>query len=93
MTVREPEWTEQDLAEAIALLSVEADTCRGCGEPLSESTDPRAAGGYEADLPTKCHACAALNSRRDKYEDGRGLLFEVKRTWRDDDPDGGWRYG
>lgn len=82
MTVREPEWTEQDLAEAIALLSVEADTCRDCGEPRSESTDPEAEDGYHADLPTRCHACTELNRVRDKYEDGRGLYFEVRRTWK-----------
>lgn len=93
MTIREPEWTEQDRAEAIALLKVEADTCPGCGEPLSESTHRKAAGGYDVDGPDRCHACAALNAEQDKHKDGRALYFQVKRTWRDDDPDGGWRYG
>ncbi|MGH3375980.1 MAG: hypothetical protein ACRDP6_14675 [Actinoallomurus sp.] len=93
MTVREPEWTEQDLAEAVALLKVEADTCQGCGEPLAESTDPRADGGYEVDDPDRCHGCTALNIQRDKHKDGRPLKFELRRTWREDDPDGGWRYG
>lgn len=93
MTVREPEWTEQDLAEAMALLKVEADTCQGCGEPRSETTSPKAAGGYDVDGPVRCHACAALNVERDKHKDGRDLFFAVNRTWRDDDPDGGWRYG
>lgn len=91
MTVREPEWTEQDLGEAIALLKVEADTCR-CGEPLSESTDPKADGGYDVDDPIRCHACTALNAKRKQYDD-TALFFEVKRTWQDEGTDGGWRYG
>lgn len=81
VTVREPEWTEQDLAGAIALLKVEADTCPGCGEPLSEATHPDAEGGYQADLPTRCHACTELNRVREKYQDGRSLYFQVRRTW------------
>jgi hypothetical protein len=84
VTVREREWTEQDLAEAIALLKVEADTCPGCREPLSESTDPDAEGGYDIDLPTVCHACTPLNKTREKYAEAgmdRGVFFEVKRTW------------
>ena len=34
----EPLWLEDDRAWAIALLQVEAETCRGCGHPLSETT-------------------------------------------------------
>lgn len=81
VTVREPEWTKQDLAEASALLQVEADTCRGCGQPMSESTQVEAEDGYDVDLPTRCHACTELNRVRDRYEDGRSLFFEVNRTW------------
>ena len=34
----EPLWLEDDRAWAMALLEVEADTCSGCGNPLSETT-------------------------------------------------------
>jgi hypothetical protein len=84
VTVRESEWTAQDLAEAMALLKVEADTCSGCGEPLSESTDPEASGGYDVDDPIVCFACAPLNKAREYYAKhgmDRGVFFEVKRTW------------
>lgn len=83
MTIREPEWTEQDLAEAIALLKVEADTCNGCGEPLSETTDPEAEGGYDVDAPTRCHACTELaRARAVERPHPEALYFEVRRTWK-----------
>lgn len=82
MTVREPEWTEQDLAEAMALLKLEADTCRGCGELLSESTHPDAEGGYEVDPPTRCHACTELErARAVERPYPTALYYEVRRTW------------
>jgi hypothetical protein len=57
---------------------VEADTCPGCGQPLSESTDPDREGGYEVPLPTRCHACTALHTHQDKYAESKpGLMFEV----------------
>lgn len=81
MTEVEAEWDDENRAWAIALLQVEADTCRGCGEPLSESTHPDAEDGYAVDLPTRCHACTALDQARAPYQDGRALYFEVQRTW------------
>lgn len=78
MTEVEPEWTAEDRAWAFADLQLEADTCGGCGQPLSESTDPEREGGYEAPLPTRCHACTTLTAQQDKYTEARpGLLFEV----------------
>lgn len=75
-------------------MQVEADTCSGCGEPLSESTAPAAEGGYDADRPIRCHACTELNRMRDKYPEGHGLYFGVRRTWTNDsDEDWGWRRG
>lgn len=57
---------------------MEADTCPGCGQPLSESTDPDHEGGYEVPLPTRCHACTALHVHQDKYVESKpGLMFEV----------------
>lgn len=80
MTEVEPEWTEEDRAWAIALLELHADTCGGCGQPLSQSTDPDAEGGYEVPDPTRCHACTALHKHQEKYaEAAPGLLFETQR--------------
>lgn len=85
MTVREPEWTAQDLGEAIALLKVEADTCRGCGEPKSESMLPEAEDGYHVDDPTRCHACTELDrARAVERPHPNALYFEVQRTWTPD---------
>lgn len=62
----------------MALLQLEADTCRGCELPLSETTQPEAEGGYEVDAPTRCHACTPLAKARETYkEHPAGLMFRV----------------
>lgn len=82
MTVREREWTEQDFAEALALLKLEAETCSGCGEPRSESMHPDAEGGYKVDDPTRCHACTELErARAVERPHPQALFFEVERVW------------
>lgn len=85
VTVREPEWTERDLAEATALLALEAETCPGCGQPISESTHPDAEDGYEVDLPIRCHACTELDrARAIDRPNPSALSFEIRRTWTPD---------
>ena len=80
VTETDPEWTEEDRAWAIALLEVEADTCSGCGQPLSETTRAEAEGGYEVPPPTRCHACTALHTHQERYADAKpGLMFELER--------------
>ncbi|MBX6166288.1 MAG: hypothetical protein IRY84_01385 [Thermobispora bispora] len=82
-TVWDPLWTEDDLAWALAQRAEDAERCSGCGLPLSETTDPDAEGEYEAPLPTRCHACTALEKRREEYrESPPGLLFSVHRKQR-----------
>lgn len=72
-------WTEEDLGWALAQDAEDAERCQ-CGHPLSETTDPDAEGEYEAPLPTRCHACTALEKRREEYrESPLGLLFSVAR--------------
>lgn len=79
MTVTEPEWTEEDQAWAIALLQLEADTCPGCGQPLSQSTLPAAEGEYEVPAPTRCHCCTTLHVHQERYAEAKpGLMFEAQ---------------
>lgn len=48
--------------------SADALCPKGCGQPLSESTDPANEGQYEAlPLPTRCHACTALEEAKSNY--------------------------
>jgi hypothetical protein len=80
VTEIEPEWDDAERAWAIALLEVVADTCPDCGQPRDESTHEDAEGAYEADLPTRCHACTALHKAMARYsESDPGLQFEVRR--------------
>jgi hypothetical protein len=83
----EPEWDEHEQAWALALVEDEADTCRGCGQPVSETTHPDAAGGYEVPLPVVCHGCRALHHRQKNYtsedvEDPGSYQFHTIRTWK-----------
>ena len=75
----EPEWDEEQQALVLALLEVEADTCSGCGLPLSETTqdvtgpdgkpDPAASMRQYVVKPTsRCYACAALHEMQDKAD-------------------------
>ena len=82
ITEVEPEWTDAERSWAIALMQVEADSCPGCGEPLSETTQPDAEDGYTVDAPTRCHACTELErARAVDRQHPSALFFEVKRTW------------
>lgn len=80
MTTVEAEWDEQERGWAEALQHVEADTCKGCRQLLSESTGPEAEGAYAAALPTRCHGCTPLAKAREEYaEQAAGLLWQVVR--------------
>ncbi|MFC5744833.1 hypothetical protein [Actinomadura rugatobispora] len=71
-------------AEAIALLDVEADTCTGCGQPLSETTHPDAFGGYKTEPPVRCNGCDALRLGQKDYAEVphfHTLRWRVHRTW------------
>ena len=60
----------------MALWAVEADTCNGCGQPLSESTDPVNEFGYTAE-PHRCHACSAMSKATRAWADGGGSMDGV----------------
>jgi hypothetical protein len=82
VTVWDPEWTPQDRAWAQAHLEEQAATCRGCGHPLAETTQPGAEGRYRVPPPVICHACRPLEIAERKWrevEGGPGALFHVER--------------
>lgn len=66
-TTREPEWTEEDLAEQLALISYRATLCDCCGLPLAM------VGGHERDAPQ------LIVKRR--YCWARKTLEETKAQW------------
>lgn len=81
MTVREPEWTDEDRGYLLALLAEEAETCQGCGQPSEESRDKATARTWEVVQET-CWACMPLQA---VMEDGakssaRGRFYGVRRT-------------
>lgn len=79
ITVHDAEWTDDDRACAQARRRNEADRCPGCGLPMSETTDAKNMGGYEAPYPVQCFACTPLEKRKAEYED-RHYLFHVQKT-------------
>lgn len=75
---------------------MEADTCNGCGQPLSETLRPEAFQGYSAPLPMACQGCKALHARQAEYGDDRhlsALRFQVQRTWQPETGVNGARLG
>ncbi|RCG31990.1 hypothetical protein DQ384_05460 [Sphaerisporangium album] len=85
MTVREPEWLEDDLAWALAWKHEQDCKCPGCKLPLDETTDPANNGLYEVPLPVRCFACTPLaKAHADYAESDPGLLLHAERV--DDDP-------
>lgn len=68
------------------LAEIEADTCSGCGQPLSETLRKEAFEGYEAPDPLACQGCKALIVRQRKHAEENefpALRFLVNRTWQD----------
>lgn len=63
---------ERGLVDALlaqALVLFEDGQCPGCGHPLKETTDPDNFGRYAPLLPTRCHACTALEMGMARYRD------------------------
>lgn len=77
-------WSPEDRAWALALAEVEADTCKGCGQPLSESMLAQNEDKYRSTLWT-CHGCVgaaiAVQHRADQAQgDVRGLYVHTHLT-------------
>jgi hypothetical protein len=74
------EWDQQSRDLIRALWELEADTCQGCGHPISEAwsalADPGNFNGthvYQAPNPIRCHACTAQEIKKDtKSDSGAG---------------------
>lgn len=54
----EPLWTDRDRDEAMALVVAEWDACTGCGQSLTETTQPENEGRYVAEQ-LLCGGCRA----------------------------------
>ncbi len=78
----EPMWLEEDRQWAMALMDVEADTCKDCGQPWGEATAQENEFTYKADL-IRCHACTTATKAVSQYQnqggDGRGLHVSIKK--------------
>jgi hypothetical protein len=81
--VREPEWTEQDRAEALALALYRSWLCPGgCGQPLRESTTHYETGPHYEAKRIRCRACdaraeASALAADKKVERPEALLYSV----------------
>lgn len=73
----EPAWTEADRDEAVALVLEDWDTCRGCGQRLSESTHPDGEGAYTVEQ-LLCGGCQVREAVGEE-KGYRGRLLHVKR--------------
>lgn len=78
-TTREPEWTELDRAEALALVEHRVSLCPcGCGYPYVESTSHWEEGPEFDATKTSCRARAAqIEAQSAAVEAGKG----VPGTW------------
>lgn len=78
----EPLWLDDDRAWALALLQVEAETCTGCRQPLTESMDPALEEAWRAEV-VLCHACATAGRTAEHYRqhggDAHGANVRVHR--------------
>jgi hypothetical protein len=83
ITTREPDWTDQDRAEVLALAEYRGSLCpNGCGQPLDESTARFDVGPEYDTSSTVCRACAAVDLAkrvdRDAKKDGDGRIYRLK---------------
>jgi len=80
-SVSEPEWTDEDRAEVLALAEYRASLCpNGCGQPLSESTSHADVGPEYDTRRTTCRACAEMLAARRADDDG-GKGDSRARVW------------
>jgi hypothetical protein len=82
VTTREPEWTEQDRAEVLALDEYRAMFCPcGCGFLASDTTSPWQTGPEFDATHTTCRAQAALAEARaaaaDRKQDDRAWFWSI----------------
>lgn len=89
VTTREPQWTDQDRTELLALAEYRDTLCpNGCGQPISESTSNADTGPQYNISRTTCRACAAVLEEKRAAADG-GAGDNQARIWRISKTDGG----
>lgn len=85
VTTREPEWTEQDRGEILALALYRSQLCPLHGGPLDECTFEGAEARFEVPLPTRCRAQDLLlihQAARDNTDRPEALLWSVIKKGR-----------
>ena len=79
-TVFDADWSDEDVAAALAWQDNEDAKCSGCGHPRDESMDPERALAYDAE-PVVCHSCAARaradRAFRSANGDNDGVLWRI----------------
>jgi hypothetical protein len=83
VTTSEPEWTDQDRMELLALAHYRDSLCpNGCGQPLEESTSSYEVGPEYDTSSDSCRACAVMDAARradrDAKKDGGGRIYRLK---------------
>lgn len=83
VTVREPEWSEQDRAWMAALAAYRTTRCPNCGGDLGECTAHESDGRtFVVPDPVRCRARTALAIKQAQYQDAtqpEALLWRVER--------------
>lgn len=87
VTTREPEWTEQDRAEQLALVEYRSSLCPcGCGYPVAETTSNWETGPEFDATHTTCRARAALvevqNAEADRKKNTSASFWSISRQER-----------
>lgn len=80
-------WLPEDTEAALVWQEAQDEACSGCGQPRSESFDPKGPD-YEA-TPLRCRACEAREAKaaawqRDEHAQLHGIKFAVTPRGGDD---------
>jgi hypothetical protein len=82
VTTREPEWTEQDRAEILALAYLRAQLCPcGCGLKAADTLQPEATGPVFVPEQTVCQARMRLLEAQRAVVQDRGSDNAPARLW------------
>jgi hypothetical protein len=95
VTTREPEWTDQDRAEVLALAVHRGQLCPGgCGQLLADGTSHYETGPEFVVTSTVCRACVERDmeiqikaDRKDPYAGARLWQITKRKAVGDGEPD------
>jgi YD repeat-containing protein len=79
VTVREPEWTDDDRAFLLALLEEERETCPICGHPLALCRDPRTERKWTV-VTEICQPGRVAQATAENEQGTRGLAIYTRLT-------------